>query len=203
MVVCSGSVGGVLLNDTGLLAWASPTAIEVSLASATAEGRHVVLDWYAAAGAGLQATAYRRTEHSEWEALGSVSTDGTGHLRYEDQAISPGERYAYRLGYFEGGAEQFTTATWVDVPALALALVGLRPNPAIGEPVASFTLPSGSPARLQLLDVTGRVWLAREVGDLGAGSHLVRLGGSVPAGIYWLRLTQGGRSLLARSVVVR
>ncbi len=203
MVVCSGSVGGILLNDTGLLAWASPTAVEVSLVSARAEGGLVVLDWYAATGAGLQATAYRRTEHSEWEALGSVSADGTGYLLYEDRAVSPGERYAYRLGYFEGGVEQFTAGTWVEVPALALALVGLRPNPAVGEPVASFTLPSGSPARLQLLDVTGRVWLAREVGNLGAGSHLVRLGGSVPAGIYWLRLTQGGRSLLARSVVVR
>jgi hypothetical protein len=32
---------------------------------------------------------------------------------------------------------------------------------------------------------------------------VVRLGSGVPAGIYWLRLTQGGRSLLARGVVVR
>ncbi len=89
------------------------------------------------------------------------------------------------------------------VPALAMALEGLRPNPAVRELVASFTLPSGSPARLQLLDVTGRVWLAQDVGNLGTGSHLVRLDGSVPAGIYWLRLTQGGRSLLARGAVVR
>jgi hypothetical protein len=86
---------------------------------------------------------------------------------------------------------------------LALALEGLRPNPAVGEPVASFALSDGSPARLQLLDVTGRVWRAREVGDLGAGSHVLRLGGSVPAGVYWLRLTQGGHSLLARAVVVQ
>src|SRR5256885_11776021 len=39
---------------------------------------------------------------------------------------------------------------------------------------------------------SGRVWLGREVGALGAGRHLVRLGAaaSVPAGGYWLRLTR-------------
>jgi hypothetical protein len=72
-----------------------------------------------------------------------------------------------------------------------------------GGPVASFTLPNGSPARLEPLDVTGRVWLTRPVGDLGAGSHLVRFGGALPPGMCWLRLTQGGRSLLPRGVVVR
>ena len=177
----------------------------LSLVSAAAIEGRVELDWYAAAGVGLEATAYRRMEHTNWEALGSVSADGTGHLRYGDRAVSPGERYAYRLGYLEGGAQRFTAETWVEVPGLVLALEGLRPNPAVGELVASFTLPSGAPARLQLLDVTGRVWLAREVGGLGAGSHLVRLtdAARVPAGMYWLRLTQTGRSLLARAAVVR
>ena len=87
----------------------------------------------------------------------------------------------------------------------SLALEGLRPNPAVGDVVATLTLPRAAPAQLELLDVTGRVWLGREVGALGAGRHLVRLGAaaSVPAGVYWLRLTQGGHALLARGVVMR
>ena len=150
---------------------------------------------------GIHAEARRSfyTRH----AYASGQVHGSGQLRYEDRAVSAGDRYPYRLGYLESGVEEFTAETCVEVPTLALALEGLRPNPAMGELVASFTLPSGAPARLQLLDVTGRVWLAREVGDLGPGSHLVRLGGSMPAGMYWLRLTQTGRSLLARGVVVR
>ena len=141
---------------------------------------------------------------SDWATLGTASADGTGHLRYEDASVSPGERYAYRLGYLAAGTEQYTAETWVEVPGLKLALEGLRPNPAVGELLASFTLPSDERARLQLLDVAGRVWLARDVGALGAGSHVVRLSdaGSVPAGMYWLRLTQSDRSLLARGVVV-
>jgi hypothetical protein len=56
-----------------------------------------------------------------------------------------------------------------------------------------------------LLDVSGRELAAREVGSLGPGRHLVRLdaAGHTPPGIYWLRLTQGGRSLVRRGVVVR
>jgi hypothetical protein len=182
-----------------------PTPTLLSLATVDVNDGRVQLDWFATDGRGLDATVYRRTQSSDWLALANVHADGTGHLLYEDAAVAPGERYAYRLGYLAGGAEQLTAETWVDVPALRLALEGLRPNPAVGELVASFTLPSGAPAQLQVLDVTGRAWLAREVGSLGAGNHLVRLteAGSVPAGIYWLRLTQGGRSLLARSVVIR
>ena len=153
--------------------------------------------------AGVSATVYRQREGAAWAPVASMVGDGTGMVRFEDLNVRPGVRYGYRLGVRENGTEEFYGETWIFVPALALTLEGLRPNPAAGELVASFTLPSGSPGRLQLLDLTGRVWLTREVGGLGAGSHLLRLGGSVPAGMYWLRLTQGGRSLLARGVVVR
>lgn len=181
-----------------------PTPTLLSLVSAEVKDGRVQLDWFAADAAGLSASVERRSEGSDWLVLGSATSDGSGHLRYEDRAVSAGTRYAYRLGYVENGVERFSAETWVEVPALKLALDGLRPNPAVGELAASFTLQSGAPARLQLLDVAGRVWLTREVGALGAGNHVVRLGGeAVPAGMYWLRLTQAGWSLLARGVVVR
>jgi hypothetical protein len=135
-----------------------------------------------------------------------VTADGSGSLRFEDRAVSPGERYAYRLGYVEAGGELFTTETWVDVPAaLRLALEGLRPNPAVGELHVWFTLPHAAPATLALHDLAGRRVLDREVGSLGPGRHLVRLddGASIPPGIYWLSLRQGEKTLLARGVVMR
>jgi hypothetical protein len=153
--------------------------------------------------AGVAATVYRQAPHSAWAAVASIAGDGTGMLNFADASVEAGARYGYRLGVREAGAEQYYGETWISVPAPALTLDGLRPNPTSGEAVASFTLPNGSPARLELVDVAGRVWLTRAVGDLGAGSHLVHLGSSMPVGMYWLRLTQGGRSLLARGVVVR
>jgi hypothetical protein len=196
-------------NDFGDAVWILlntgeiTTPVNVALIDADAKPDRVVLRWFGASMAGVTATVYRLSVGTAWVAVASIAGDGTGILHFRDVNVKPGARYGYRLGLQEGGAERFYGETWVGVPALALALEGLRPNPAAGEPVASFTLPNGSPARLELLDVTGRVWLTRAVGDLGAGSHLVHLGGALPPGLYWLRLTQGGRSLLARGVVVR
>jgi hypothetical protein len=90
-------------------------------------------------------------------------------------------------------------------PWLAFAIEGARPNPAVGGRVSvAFTLPSAAPARLELMDVSGRCVASREVGGLGPGRHVVDLtsGRSLAAGVYVLRLTQGGASRMARTTVL-
>ncbi len=182
-----------------------PTAIEVSLASAAAAPDRVRLEWHASS-PGLAATVYRRTESEAWVALGEIHDDGVGHLRFEDRAVETGRRYEYRLGILEGGSERFAAETWVDVPVGArLALEGPRPNPAAGALLVALSLPSAAPARLELLDVSGRRLQAQELRGLGPGDVLVRLERStgVQPGVYFLRLSQGGRSLVSRASVVR
>ena len=87
----------------------------------------------------------------------------------------------------------------------ALALQGLAPNPVVSELNVLFSLPNGEPASLELFDATGRRLASSEVGRLGAGPHLVKLGDrrAVPSGIYWVRLTHGASSLRVKAVVVR
>ncbi|HXJ63882.1 MAG TPA: T9SS type A sorting domain-containing protein, partial [Actinomycetota bacterium] len=90
------------------------------------------------------------------------------------------------------------------VPAV-LSLAGAQPNPARGPGLrVTFTLPSPAPARLQLIDVTGRRLLARDVGEVGVGRHSLDLapGRRLEPGLYWLRLEQGGREVRARVAVV-
>ena len=127
-------------------------------------------------------------------------------MAHVDRDVVSGTRYGYRLGILEGGRESFHGETWVTIPRDAeLALRGVQPNPAgHGLPVA-FSLPDASPARLEMLDLTGRRILSREVGSLGPGSHVLNLdeGRPVPAGVYLLRLTRGGRTLSAKAVVIR
>lgn len=99
-----------------------------------------------------------------------------------------------------------TTPVSVDPAPVAFALEGVRPNPSRGPALTvSFALPTGSAARLELLDVRGRRIVTREVGTLGAGRHLVDLagGGKVPPGTYWVRLTQGKDHGVTRVVVLR
>ncbi|MEQ1831992.1 MAG: kelch repeat-containing protein [Candidatus Eisenbacteria bacterium] len=190
----------VLQSEVGI-----PTPVALSLVSATVKDVGVELEWFSADAQALEATLYRRTDESEWRALASVSADGTGHLRFVDRASCEGARACYRLGYLDHGVQRFSAETWVELPGRALELAGLSPNPALGELLASFSLASAAPARLSLLDVTGRAVAVREVGSLGPGRHTVALGCSsgVPAGVYWLRLAQGGRSLSVRGVVMR
>ena len=88
---------------------------------------------------------------------------------------------------------------------VAFALDGIHPNPASGTGLhVAFALPTGSAARLELLDVTGRRVLAREVGTLGEGRHRVNLaeGRRVAPGLYWVRLTQGANRGGTRVAVI-
>ena len=97
-----------------------------------------------------------------------------------------------------------TTGVDADSP-VAFALDGVRPNPSNGSSLnVAFALPTASAAQLELLDLAGRRLLTREVGSLGAGRHRVNLaeGRRVPAGLYWLRLTQGAKQRTTRVAVV-
>jgi hypothetical protein len=183
-----------------------PTPVLVSLVSAEALPDRVTLTWLDPSRTLSAATVYRRLGDDDWVPLDRATFDGTGRLAYEDHGIAPGMRYAYRLGWSESSIERFSGETWVDVPlTLALSLEGARPNPAVGPLTVAFTLSRTGPATLELLDVAGRRVLSRDVGGLGPGSHIIRLGecGCTPAGMYWLRLVQGDQSLLKRAALIR
>jgi hypothetical protein len=77
---------------------------------------------------------------------------------------------------------------------LEFALEPIHPNPLRGGvPRVRFSLAHDGPARLELLDVTGRRLASRDVGALGVGRHQVLLdtGARLVPGLYWVRLTQG------------
>ncbi len=97
-----------------------------------------------------------------------------------------------------------TTGVGSESP-VAFALESVRPNPASGNGLhVAFALPSGAAARLELLDVSGRRVVSREVGSLGAGRHTVNLAEarSVAPGLYWVRLTQGADRRTTRVAVI-
>ncbi len=67
-----------------------------------------------------------------------------------------------------------------------------------------FTLSASGPAALELLDVAGRLIERHDVGAMGPGSHELRLGRGLAlrAGLYFVRLRQNGRALLAKATVI-
>jgi len=85
-------------------------------------------------------------------------------------------------------------------------LAGTAPNPVRGTASVTFSLPTSAPARLQMLDVQGRVAWGMDVGNLGSGRHTIKIGsgGVQPRpGVYWLRLSQGARAQIKKIVVIK
>jgi len=202
--------GNLLLGDPALLmpgtAAGGVTPVTMSLVSAVAEPGVVRLAWFAGGATGLAVDVERSTPASAWARVATVTQDGEGRLVYEDRDVLAGGRYGYRLAYTEDGARRTGGEAWVTVPAApVLALSGPRPNPAVRALAVAFSLPDAAPARLEVLDVAGRVVRAREVGTLGAGSHVVDLteGRMPPPGVYLVRLTRAGTSLTQRASVIR
>jgi hypothetical protein len=156
---------------------------------------HVALSWWTSERG--EAVIERRSTDGAWELRGSVPVSGDGSVRYDDDAVEPGARYAYRAGI--GGS--WSEETWIEIPAAALAFArdGLVSR---GTLAVSFTLPSATPAQLEAFDVAGRRVAAHEVG--GAGEHTLELApaGALRRGVYFLRLSQGGVRVNARAVVL-
>jgi hypothetical protein len=193
------------LDTAGATQWTidGVTSTSLAMVSASADADRVRLEWYASQS--VDATVYRRAENQDWVRVGHVLSDGTGMIRFEDRDVTPGARYGYRLGYVDNGQESFAGEVWVDVPThVELSLDGLRPNPAVKDLVVSFTLPSNEVARLELIDLAGRQVFARDLSGFGIGRHTLRLDEAAPAsGVYFMRLTQGGRSVSARAAFLK
>ncbi len=75
-------------------------------------------------------------------------------------------------------------------------------NPVLGPLTVSFSLPTWAPAMLAVFDVSGRRVMSGEVGFSGPGWHAMKFG-RLPAGMYTVQLSQAGRSLTSRVVVIR
>src|SRR5262249_52963360 len=110
----------------------------------------------------------------------------------------------YRLGVMEDGQESFLGEVTVVVPAgSAFAIESVSPNPADREMWVAFSLPLSDAATLELIDVSGR--RVREQTVSGAGRHTIDLaaGRRLAPGVYLVRLTQAGNSVVMRASVVR
>ena len=188
------------LNDTWVATFDRATPVMASLVNVISLPNRVAVTWSVSS----EATNLRidRNDGSGWRAIAMRDPDGSGMVRFEDWDIVAGHRYGYRLVVPVAGGGSVMPEAWVNVPALELALSGFQPNPAVGNARVAFRLGSSAPARLEVIDVSGRTVFAREVGALGVGTHVASIG-EVATGVYVLRLTQGGQMVSSKATLVR
>jgi len=85
-----------------------------------------------------------------------------------------------------------------------LAIRSVTPNPSHGALRVAFSVPGAGAARIELIDVSGRRVALRTVESAGVGEQVMQLSpGSVAPGVYVVRLTQGGASANARTVLTK
>ena len=154
---------------------------------------------WTAGGVGICGTPYGTYAHSTF-------ADGVGGaiVAWQDGRSTNTDVYAARVTFGGGlGAPAFALGVG-DRRAGGLVLGAPSPNPTSRELSVQFVLPSAAPAVLELLDVTGRMVEHHEVGSLGPGVHVIRLGraAALRAGLYFVRLRQNGASLFAKASVI-
>jgi beta-propeller uncharacterized protein DUF5122 len=130
--------------------------------------------------------------------------DSTLFVGGEFRAIA-GEPRPFLAAFAVRGTAPVTGLPPGPVTGPRIVLRGARPNPSFAGLSAAFSLPDAAAARLEVTDLAGRRVVARDVGALGAGEHVVDLaeGRRLAPGVYLLRLTRGGDSLTSRAVVLR
>jgi hypothetical protein len=213
MVVFGGWSGNLMLNDTWFLGWGGLPQAPAMSGTSVALPEMTRTSWGVQNVGGLRAAVYRREPGTEWSSVATIVNDGSGTLRYDDHAVTRGARYGYQLVVASQLGATFGGEVWVDVPAgtvgigpgagAALALHPPRPNPVVGRFRVSFALPGGEGARIDVVDVAGRRIVSREVGAMGPGAHEIDLGPAreYPSGLYFVRLTHAGRSLVTRAII--
>jgi hypothetical protein len=79
-----------------------------------------------------------------------------------------------------------------------------QPNPFTLSTTIRFRLPAAGPARLDVYDLAGRLWSRLLDEPRPAGEHAVAWQpGSVPGGVYYIRLESGGQVVTKRCVKLR
>lgn len=181
-----------------------PTPVTLSRVATEAAPGRVAIVWQSPE-PGMPCTVERRAPDHDWEEIARLHADGTGRIALEDRDVTAGARYGYRVVVVESGAPVVLDEVWVDVPQEArLALHGLAPSSATRARV-TLSLASGSPARLELLDVAGRRLHVQALDGLGPGRHTIEIETrhALGSGVYFLRIAQDGLSATGRVALVR
>ncbi len=182
-----------------------PTAVAVSRTAVDPRPDRVAIAWQVSEPGAAFAIERRGPAAADWTTIARPFADGTGRIALEDREVVSGARYGYRLRSRASEDAPVLDEVWVDVPgAAALGIDGWDPPSGSGGRLrVALTLAGRAPATLTLLDPAGRRLHAQRLDGLGPGRHVVTLEGprDLPAGVFFLRLSQDGH-IAGRRVVV-
>jgi hypothetical protein len=128
-----------------------------------------------------------------------------------DRTTTPGATYYYRLVAMDASNRRVVFGPLSGTAGAALtefALNPANPNPTSGRTSISFAVPKETRLRLTVVDVQGRQVAGLADGIFRTGRYHVTWDGTgdrgpAPVGLYFLRLSAGGRTFIQRLVLAR
>jgi len=135
-----------------------------------------------------------------WATATQAGVAADGGVAWTDSRVGGGGSYSYRLNV--GG--QASEVASVNVPVTAtFALESALPSPTTGPLVLAIRSTGVAPVWASLYDASGRRVMTRELGVLPAGVQSVPLElGLQKAGIYFVRVSQGGNASTRKIVLL-
>jgi len=185
-----------------------PTPDLVSLVTSEAVAESVTVRWRSYE-PGLAPGVYRMRVDVQYpypENHGRLMADGAGDLVLNDNSVVPGASYDYWLRVQTAAGVRDLGLAHVHVPSTsALIFFSARANPGGEGILVSFSLATGDPARIELMDVTGRRMFSQTYEGLGLGRHSLVVGDGrhIPSGIYFVRIAQGNAHVTGKAAVFR
>ena len=179
-----------------------PVPATASLVRAEARPGRVELEWRFTE-AVPEVVFERSRDGSEWSEIARVVPGSLGRVTYEDTDVRPGESLAYRIHFQSGDQRVWTVPVWVEIPRVELAL-RVMPPATQGRLSLEVTLASDEPARLELMDVSGRRLQRHDLSHFGTDPTRLELElNGIASGIAWLRLRQGSEMRTLRVAIAR
>jgi len=182
-------------------------------AIALADGVHLL--WQTAANPGTPVTIEKRIDIvgreprttidpviGQWYPLAATDVDSDGSVAWRDPSVGAGGAYSYRL-VLAGAA---TAEATVAIPGgVSFALQGVAPSPTRGSVSLRLQSTGAAPIRVALFDASGRRVLERDLGTLPGGTQVVPfdLPAGGRAGVYFLRVSQGGDAATRKVVFLK
>ena len=201
--MCMFGGGGIssYRNDTWLLDFGGGSR-QAWLLGATTTGQEVSLTWQTRPDAPANVDVERSSIHEAWHAVGRANMGVHDRFSFHDDGLRAGWPYRYRLRGAESLLSGESAITTSGAPSLQI--LGAWPNPATSSNLdIRFALGSTDPATVEIFDLAGRRVLDERFTPRAAGVAHLAPHIDLRAGIYVVRVTQGGRSAAGKICVLR
>jgi surface protein len=200
----------VLASDT------EPLPVELAGFNAQMDGKKVRLTWSTAsetnnAGFRIQRKAGNgeREGRGDWETIGrekgaGTTTESKSYRFTDDDLPYAADALTYRLRQVDtDGSASLSETITVERGVTEVQLLGTYPNPAQQRATVRYALPEKQKATIRLYDILGRR-VRTVLNEEQEGRHQRTLDvGTLPSGVYFLRLRAGGETRTQKLTVVQ